>query len=462
MLENLKYILEPILGEKSSLRRQTIFGSNWLIFRSAVQAVADLVKTMIFSRILFPEDYGLMALAMIAFGLLESFSATGLEVKIQSDAECDDTKLNVYWTIKFARGLLLAVLTWFAAFPLAYYYGRPELVYVVRFLSLVFLARGLAGFGREIRQRNMEFKAVAITESIATIAVLISGLVVLLWVKDVWALAAYTVLESVALLVTSFLLHPMRPKIQFSKKIFRGVAVFSGSIIAINVLNYFFTNYDKGIVGKLLGIDMLGYYARAYFLAVMPAFYFANSIMPVILAVLRQAADDDLRLRNLFWKMFAALSSMSLLIGAVAYIFADDVVLFVYGDRWIPVVSFFKILLIFGISKCIVNIFPTLFYVRGKPWLIIIPTLIMVIIFGIICLPLTRLYGLEGTSWSVVVAAIISHVTAFFICFHQLGQSRMRMQASYANTLRRLFKQQYLKRGLLQVNNLLSTIKKNN
>jgi len=426
MLDDLKNILGCALGEKGSLRRQTIFASNWLIFRSAVQGLAHLVKTMIFSRILYPEDYGLMALAMIAFGFLESISATGLEVKIQSDAECDDTRLNVYWTIKFARGLFLAILAWFAAIPLAHYYDRSELIYIVRFISLVFLARGLAGFGREIRQRNMEFKTVAITESLEVFAVLISGLIFLLWFKNVWALAIYVVLESVAMLVTSFLLYPIRPKLKLSKEIFKSVAVFSGSIIAINILNYFFTNYDKGVVGKLLGIDMLGYYARAYFLAAMPALYFANSIMPVILAVLRQAADDDLRLRNLFWSMFAAVSASSLLIGAIAYIFADQVVLFVYGEKWIPVISIFKILLIFGISKCIASIFPIIFFIKGKPWLIAIPTLIMVMIFGVSCMPMTHIFGLEGTTWSVVIAAMISHVIIFLMCIQQFNKSEIR------------------------------------
>jgi lipopolysaccharide exporter len=147
--------LTGLIGSKHSLRRKTLLGTHWLLFKSLALGAIDLVRTVIFSRILFPEDYGLMALAMMAIGLLESFSTTGIEVMIIRDDDNYEERLPAYWTIKAVRGLILAVLAWFIAVPLAQYYHHDELIWLVRFLAISFLVKGAAGFGNEVCLRTI-------------------------------------------------------------------------------------------------------------------------------------------------------------------------------------------------------------------------------------------------------------------------------------------------------------------
>jgi len=45
------------------------------------------------------------------------------------------------------------------------------------------------------------------------------------------------------------------------------IMVFSGSIIVINILNYFQLSFDRATIGKLFTLDVLGYYARGHFLS---------------------------------------------------------------------------------------------------------------------------------------------------------------------------------------------------
>jgi hypothetical protein len=52
--------------------------------------------------------------------------------------------------------------------------------------------------------------------------------------------------------------------------------------------------------------------------------------------------------------------------------------------------------------------------------------LIMVMIFGVSCMPMTHIFGLEGTTWSVVIAAMISHVIIFLMCIQQFNKSEIR------------------------------------
>ena len=417
----MREILQRFLGHRESLRRRTISGSRWLFVKSSIQGLVDLTKTAIFARVLFPHDYGLMTLAMIAVGLLEAFSTLGLDIMIQREGDDFRDRLRSYWTIKFARGLALACLAWVAALPLATYYESPELVALVRFMGLSFLFNGLAGFGREIRQRQMAFRAVALVESLGSLVVFLVGLALLFWLRNVWALAAYTVLSAFSLMVTSYILYPWRPGLRLDRSILRSVAAFSGSIIAINALNYLFNNFDRGLIGKLLGTDQLGYYARGYFLALVPVTYLFNVISPVYLPAFRQVADDPAKWRGVFARTFGAVSILAVGVGALGFIFSRHIVLILYGEKWLPVLPVFRILLIFGVSKGMVSICAPVFFLKGRPWLITLAAGVMVASFGALCVPLTLAYQTTGTAWAVVLSGVASHALSFLLAFRLLS-----------------------------------------
>lgn len=410
------------LGSKGSLRQKTVAGSQWLMARSAVLGFTDLLRAVIFARILFPDDYGLMALAMIPIGLFESFSTTGIDILIQRDSDEFRRKLESYWTIKLVRGFLLTVLTWFAAEPLASYYQRPDLIPLVRFLAVRFLVLGCCGFGKEVRQRSMDFVSVALVESASSVAVfLVSIGAVFVW-GNVWALAIFSMATAVSILVSSYILYPWRPGLRLERSILKDVAAFSGSLVIMNLFNAFFSYFDNGVVGKLLGVEELGYYARAYFLALIPVTYFANVVAPIFLPVFRQVADDAPRLRRAFGKSALVMGLLVLIMGGVFFLFAREIVVIVYGRRWLPVLPVFQVLLIFGLGKSIVAICPSIFFLRNKPWMITLSTAVMVAVFGVLCIPLTMAYHLLGTAWSVVIASILSYVLSFALVGHLLAR----------------------------------------
>lgn len=407
--------VRSLIGGRGSLRRRTIFSSNWLIAKSVGMGLLDLTKTAIFARVLFAEDYGLMALAVMATGLLESFSATGIDILIQRDDEKYIENLNGYWTINLCRGLLLFSLAWLIAPVIADYYEHPELIALIRVLGLMFLFNGLAGFGREVRQREMRFGAVAIADIIAATVVLVMSLVILFVLQNVWVLVLFNVLTAFGRMVVSYALFPWRPSIKFDRGLLKNVALFASAIIALQALNYLFNNFDRAVIGKIFDVEQLGYYGRGYFLALVPVTYFGNVISPIFLPAFREIAEDPARIRPAFWKTVGIFALLFTLLGAGLFILARPFVLIVYGERWLPVLPVFRILIIFGVSKGIVTVLPSIFFLKAKPWLITISAGFMVATIGIICFPLIDIAGVKGAAWAVVIAGVASHILSFIL-----------------------------------------------
>lgn len=413
--------LQNLLGSNRSLRWKVLRSGNYMLFASAFTAVADGVKTAIYARTLSIEDYGVMALAVMAVGIIESFTTLGINLKVQQDGEDYLDQLPTYWTIKAVRGFALAALTWGVSHQVGLYYDQPELVWLIRALGFSFILKGLTGFGVEVCQRQMQFGRVALAEGASGSAALGLGLVFLWWFGDIWALVAYNLLKATLSLISSYLLFPWWPKIKFDKGIAGGVFSFGGAVTVIYSANYFVTSFDRGVLGKLAGMEDVGFYAMAYFLAYTPVTYLANIVSPVFLPTFKQIAEDPLRLRRAFFK---ALGYYSLIFSGVVVLFyfaAEYMILVAYGEKWLPAVPIFKILLLLGLFKAISTLFPSLFFIKKRPWLMAATTVAGTVVFGFVCIPVTEAAGVIGLSWAVVLSAFVPFALGGILLVYMLS-----------------------------------------
>jgi O-antigen/teichoic acid export membrane protein len=399
-----------ILGEQGSLRRRTLSGGKWMLLRSVTTAGADVVRAAVFARVLFPQDYGLMALATMVIGFLESFSATGIELMIMRERDDPRHRLHAYWTIMMIRGGFLTILGCILAFPLAYFYHRPDLVPVICVLSLTIMIRWMGGFGRELRQRLMDFRQIAIADTIMAAAELVISLILLLIFRSVWALVAYALVHAIATAVCSYVLYPWRPSIRFESAIVRSVLIFSSSVIGINICNYFFVSFDLAVIGRILDVEKVGLYARASFLALLPVTYLANVLAPVFLPAIGNIGNDPYRRRTAFWKILLTHTVFYGIVGALMVSLSEPILMLVYGERWLGALEAFRIMIIYGVSKAIASVSSMTLFALDRPWMVTVSSAIMAGVFAILCIPLTRIWGIEGTAGAVVVSGILSHL----------------------------------------------------
>jgi O-antigen/teichoic acid export membrane protein len=387
----------------------TISAAGSLSVAVPFSGAAGWQAAVIFARVLDAWAYGVMALATMAVGFLESFTALGMELVILRDSDDYRKKLDYYWTIKAIRGVTLFSVAWLFAPLFASLYDKQELVSVIRFMSTAFLFDGFSGFGREVYMRNMAFGR-GVGYEIAAVAVATSaGIVVLFQLRNVWALAAATVFVAMARCGASYLMMPWLPRVRFNRDVAKVVFTFGISIVGMNALNFLFNNFDKAIIGKMFDLGQLGYYARANFLALLPATYLANAISPVFLPSLKNIAHDTVRLRNAFIKVSIVYAIVFGIIGIGLFIFARPFVLLLYGHNWLPVVPLFQILLLFGTVKSMAGVCPTILVLKGKPWLMTISTGVMVAVFCSLCIPMIKAFQLTGIAWALVIAGVLSN-----------------------------------------------------
>lgn len=234
--------------------------------------VMRLASNLILTRILSPDDFGLMTLVTSFLIGLTMFSDMGLGPSIQQSKRGDDLSfLDTAWTIKVIRGGILLAAALALSWPLAQFYKAPQFaeVFPVAAISLF-----IAGFNptridtaaRHLaigRLTGLEIAAQAINIAITVLAAW--------WLQSVWALAIGNVTGALVLLALTHVFLPghinrfrMEPAaraelVQFGKWIFLsticGFLLFQG---------------DRIILGRVLTLDQLGIYNIGLFLGTVP------------------------------------------------------------------------------------------------------------------------------------------------------------------------------------------------
>src|SRR5438552_1650853 len=99
-----------LTSTSGTLKHQFLRGSAWVVIGDAVTQTAAMVRTVILARLLNPEDFGLMAIALLIQRVLDRFTETGVSAAlIQKRGEINGY-LDTAWTLQLIRGVIVSLL----------------------------------------------------------------------------------------------------------------------------------------------------------------------------------------------------------------------------------------------------------------------------------------------------------------------------------------------------------------
>src|SRR5688500_19657072 len=93
-----------------NLKKTLLTGSLWAIgMRWGIRALG-LISLVILARLLRPEDFGLLAMAMILIGALAIFTEVGVSQMLIRDANVTRADMDTAGNIRIITGVLVAGL----------------------------------------------------------------------------------------------------------------------------------------------------------------------------------------------------------------------------------------------------------------------------------------------------------------------------------------------------------------
>jgi O-antigen/teichoic acid export membrane protein len=327
----------PDRPEVCSKKRTVLGGGLWVICGYGANQVVRFGFNLIFTRLLLPEAFGLMALVNAVLIALQGLSDLGLRpAVIHKECGEDPRFLNTAWTLQMIRGFGLWLCSALLAWPIAAFYGNPLLLGLIPAAAGYIAIAGVNSMSLNVLSRRLR-QAPLVTLQVGSYFIGMAFAVVLIrfWDADVWGFVAGSVLASLLTMVVShFLLPGFRHRLCWDRAALAELKTYGFWLFLSTCCSFLAEQADRLLIGKLLSLHVLGIYQLAHALAWLPVslMYILGTqiIFPLYSRLYRspQGLGERLRLIHPLWLGLGALM-VSALIGA-----GPDVVNCLYGHRY--------------------------------------------------------------------------------------------------------------------------------
>ncbi len=402
--ENLDQPLRWLFAVGGPLREQVVRGGIWLLIGDGLARLASLLKLVVLGRLLSPNDFGLMGIAIVLLNWLESFTQTGINAALIQRAGTIRPYLDTAWTIQVLRGLGLALALASAAPLGARFFGNPEATQVIRAIALVTLLRGFANPGVIHLRKEMNFRREVTWRLSGLVAGLLVAIPVAFKYRSVWALVASVVFAQAAETLASYWIEAYRPRLRLDWAQMRELLQFGRWFFVSNVVSFVGLYVDSLSVGKILGATALGFYQMAQQLALVPAAQLGTHLQGVIFPAFSKLQTPQ-SLKRAFLQTLTLVCALVVPLAWFLSIFAEELVRVVLGSKWGPISPLLRILAWAAIATAVTRVTTSLLHAAGRPDLQVRASLQEAVLVACLLYPLITTFGIRGAALAVTAAA---------------------------------------------------------
>lgn len=341
-----------------SLKKKAIGGVKWTTASTVIVTILQLAQMSILARFLEPGDFGLMAIMMVVIGFSQAFQDMGISNAIIQRQEISHTQLSSLYWLNIIAGAVLTLIVIAIAPLVAIFYEEPRITSLMILLSSTFILVAIGNQYRVLCQKNMNFRTMEIIN--------VSTSIVSLVVAAVMAYKGYGVLTLVCAMITQAglssllflwigLKHYHKPSLVYKHSELEGFYGFGMYQMGERSINYIGANADKIIIGKLVGVEAVGFYNLAWQLVIFPVSKINPIVNKIAFPLYSRIQSNPDALNRYYYIVVKALSLVTIPLLTFLIFFSDEIVEIVFGKGWSTTAEIIPILAVIGIFRAVGN-----------------------------------------------------------------------------------------------------------
>jgi O-antigen/teichoic acid export membrane protein len=343
---------------KRSLKERALSAGLWTAAIAVASTVMRFGSSLIMTRLLVPEIFGVVALAGVFYMIISLLSDIGLrQCVIYSERGEDQDFLDTIWSISALRGVFIAVLSALIALLLAVaagqqwfapesVYSHPQLPGALAGTALSSLWIGLKSPKLYLLERHLDFKTVGYIDVVAQLM----GTVATVWMtyywRSVWSIVIGSHVTALTMTVMShFCIRGPIGHLRWDRSAALEIVRYGRWILLSSVAYVIAVNGDRMILGVWFTPALLGFYMLALNIAtsfeLIASRPFQAVGMPAFSEFARRGSRD---LREIYFKFRLPFDLAT--VGAAGFIFATGQLMIdvLYDDRYATAGSYLQIL----------------------------------------------------------------------------------------------------------------------
>jgi lipopolysaccharide exporter len=405
----------------NSWSQKVVHAGFWSFAFHWVDQLFILCRIFVLAALLSPRDFGLYGMAMLCMVALETVSATGFEQALIHQKQESTSYLEVVWTVRLIRGLVLAALFFEIAPWAAAFFEEPAATPLMRVLSLSFVFQGLTNTGVVDFQKKLEFHKEFAYRFSGILVDLVVAVVCAYLLRSALAFVLGTVAGSMTRLLVSYWIHPLRPRFRFDAKKSKELFSYGMWMLFVDITEFVSQHGASIVIGKIIGAEALGLFQTANRISnivVMKLGTTVNRVAFPAYAELQRSVDH---LQGAY-KRIAGFSATLFTPAAVGIIcVGPDFTRIFLGLKWMPMVPAVLILSIASLLLSMAWTGQPAFMGRGHPQVVLHMQLTMAVTVLLCIYPLSVRWGINGAAVAVVVSSITTLAVWYINIRREIG-----------------------------------------
>ncbi len=351
----------------ASLMQAIAKGTLWNYTIFALSKGGMFLSTLVLARLLAPEDFGLLALGLLAVSYLETLSDCGVGAALIYRQEDPDRSSSVAFHLNMAISLLLAILTYYLAPLAAEFFGETRLTPIIQVLGCSFILSGLRNVHESRLRKQLNFRQRLTPELGKT---LIKGLVSILlaiYGFGVWSLVWGQLCGAVVSTALYWRASSWRPTLDFDIRIARALLSYGLHIVLVGILGLLSKNIDVLFIGRRLDTLQLGYYTMALQLPQFAIISVCHIVSQSLFPAYSKLQHDREALRSTFILSLRYLSILIVPIGVGLCFVAPQFIQVFYSERWLAIIPIVQLLAINALLTALSFNVGDLYKATGRP-----------------------------------------------------------------------------------------------
>ncbi len=345
-------------------KTKIIAGIGWLVALNWTNRLLGFFSIIILARLLTPEDFGIMAIVLLALQLTETLTNIGSEQYFIQKNNATREDLNCAWSsnllIKFITSVVFALISPYIASLFNYQHIIPALLAIACLPAISALSNG------QIVQykKDLNYKKYVVVSSLSKLLGSVSAIVLAIIIQNYWALIIGAIIS--ASFYSLFSYYFIKQRTSFALTGWHQQFQFSKWIILKSIIGHIRAKFDSWFAINIQGISGLGGYNLAKDLVLLPSRELLSPMSEVFFTSIAKTELNSAEQKQQISKSITIIYLLGFPIALGWSLIAEPFVQVVLGSQWQPYVSTISALGFLVITFAIGNFISHVMTATGK------------------------------------------------------------------------------------------------
>ena len=175
------------------LLNRAVISIKWASISQVGRQLIQYITTLILVSLLAPNEFGLMATALIVVNFLELFKDLGTSSAIIQRMVISDSLLSSVFWLNISFGIVIFAIIFFLSPVLADFFNNSKLILILKVLPVVFIISSLSNVQRALLEKELHFNLISKIELGSTLFGALIGVSLAFKGFGVWSLVYQTI-----------------------------------------------------------------------------------------------------------------------------------------------------------------------------------------------------------------------------------------------------------------------------